>query len=183
MNKLYYYIIFLFSILILSICINPDNDNKVTEPIIVNIQNSEGCENVPKSIVMYESIEKYSEMYNVPKYIAYNIAFKETRYRGPFHFNYNPEQNGGGALGPMQITLGTANSKVFTDSSITQNDLLTNIELNIELSMKILKRSYDIHKSWKIACGKYNTGQAIINDYAIYCSTNKDYIKNWINLK
>jgi len=180
MNKLYYYIIFLFSILILNICINPGN--KITEPI-VSIENSRGFENVPKSIIMYESIEKYSEMYGVPKYVAYNIAFKETRYRGPFHFNYNPEQNGNGALGPMQITLSTANSKAFTDSSITQNDLLTNIELNIELSMKILKKAYNAHKSWKIACGKYNTGKSIINDYAIYCSSNKDYIKNWINLK
>jgi hypothetical protein len=52
--------------------------------------------------------------------------------------------------------------------------------MNIELSMKILRRSYDNHKSWAIACGKYNTGQAIVNDYAVYCSSNKSYIKNWI---
>jgi soluble lytic murein transglycosylase-like protein len=72
---------------------------------------------------MYESIEKYSEIYDVPKYIAYNVAYMETKYRGPFHFNYNPEQvSSAGALGPMQIMPGTANSKVFTDTTITNSD-------------------------------------------------------------
>ena len=40
------------------------------------------------SLQMYESIEHWSDSFNVPKYIAYNVAYQETGYRGPFHFDY-----------------------------------------------------------------------------------------------
>ena len=40
------------------------------------------------SFQMYESIEHWSDSFEIPKHIAYNIAYKETRYRGPFDFNY-----------------------------------------------------------------------------------------------
>lgn len=44
---------------------------------------------LPNSIKMYECIDKYSKKYNVPDYIAYNVAYLETRYKGPFHGNIN----------------------------------------------------------------------------------------------
>jgi soluble lytic murein transglycosylase-like protein len=138
--------------------------------------------NSSNSIKMYESIEKYSDLYNVPKYIAYNVAFKETRYRGPFHWKYKHYQESyAGALGPMQIMLATAKSPVYSSGlKITPELLMNDIDLNVELSMKILRRNFEKTGNWKLACGKYNTGKAIINDYAIYCATNKNYKNKWI---
>ena len=46
--------------------------------------------------------------YDAKRY-AYGIAYAETRYKGPFHWNYNPAQTSCvGAEGPMQIMLSTA---------------------------------------------------------------------------
>ena len=35
----------------------------------------------PVCLRMYNSIEKYSKMYRVPKYVAYNVAYRETHYQ------------------------------------------------------------------------------------------------------
>ena len=51
-----------------------------------------GQPNSPFCLQMYTSIDKYSDMYNVPKYIAYNVAYLETRYQGPFHWKYDHRQ-------------------------------------------------------------------------------------------
>ncbi len=138
--------------------------------------------NSSNSIKMYESIEKYSNLYNVPKYIAYNVAFKETTYRGPFDWKYNHVQKSYvGALGPMQIMLSTAKSPIYSSGlNITTESLMNDIDLNVELSMKILRRNFEKTGNWKLACGMYNTGRAIINDYAIYCATNKNYKNKWV---
>ena len=56
------------------------------------------------SFQMYESIEKWSDSFNIPKHIAYNVAYKETKYKGPFDFNYEHKlESSAGAVGPMQI--------------------------------------------------------------------------------
>lgn len=179
-NRLYYIILVSLSIFGLILINNIDLFDREDS---LNIENFEGEISIQKSIIMYESIEKYSELYDVPKHIAYNIAYRETTYRGPFDFKYDPEKiSPAGALGPMQIMPATANSRVFTDTFISNSDLM-NIDLNVKLSMMILRRSYEKHKDWTIACGKYNTGKAIINEYAIYCSKNKNYTKNWVELK
>jgi soluble lytic murein transglycosylase-like protein len=138
--------------------------------------------NSSNSMKMYESIEKYSDLYNVPKYIAYNIAYKETRYKGPFHWSYKHYQESyGGALGPMQILLSTANSPYFSGGKkIKAKDLMNDIDLNVEISMRILRRNFEKTGNWKLACGMYNTGKAVINDYAIYCATNKNYKNKWV---
>lgn len=148
----------------------------------------DGSPTVPKSIIMYEMIEKYSDIYNVPKYIAYNVAYRETRYKGPFHWDYVPEQGSyAGALGPMQIMPSTGRSiynKIMGfEDQISNDDLRNNIELNVMLSMKILSRSYERYGNWSIVCGKYNTGKEIVNEYAIYCSSKKDYRSNWVYYK
>ena len=39
------------------------------------------------SLQMYESIEHWSDSFNIPKYIAYNVSYLETGYRGPFDFD------------------------------------------------------------------------------------------------
>lgn len=151
----------------------------------IRLESTVGDVKIPKSIIMYDCIEKYSNIYEIPKYIAYNVAYKETRYKGPFDWGYNPERiSFVGALGPMQIMPSTGRSyynKIMGFKGTLSNDkLLTDIETNVMLSMKILRRTYDRVGNWSIACGEYNTGRPIINEYATYCSSNKDYKSKWV---
>jgi len=79
------------------------------------------------SLQMYESIEHWSDSFNIPKHIAYNVAYLETRYQGPFHFNYNPYQKSyAGAVGPMQII--TRWARPYVRGRITEKELKTNID-------------------------------------------------------
>lgn len=122
--------------------------------------------NIP-SLMMYESIERYSEKYGVPKKIAYGVAFKETRYRGPFHWEYDPSQiSPVGALGPMQIMPSTANM-MWKGVKIGKNRLRNDIDFNVHTSMKLLRHLYDTYGSWAIALGCYNTGKPVVNQYSI----------------
>lgn len=134
------------------------------------------------SLRMYESIEHWSDSLKVPKYIAYNVAYLETGYKGPFHYNYKPYQtSSAGAVGPMQII--PAFAWVYTDRKITSRDLMYDIDLNVEISMKMLAVWYKMYKNWTLAAGAYNSGQPIRNDYAVYVSSNEDYKNKWVNLK
>lgn len=141
-----------------------------------------GVPTSPTSLKMYELIEKYSDEYDIPKYVAYNVAFLETRYQGPFHWNYKPAQTSfAGAVGPMQIMPSTA--KFINKESVSTNVLRTNIELNIKTSMKLLRHLHDRYGDWDVVCGCYNTGRPIVNGYGKFCATNVNYQKNWIYLK
>lgn len=136
----------------------------------------------PTSLKMYELIEKYSDKYNIPKHIAYNVSYKETRYKGPFDWKYNPAQeSNAGAVGPMQVMLATAN--YINDDRTDKNSLKTDLKLNIETSMKLLRRLHDKYGRWDLVCGAYNTGRPMVNDYAKYCVTNKDYRNKWVQVK
>jgi len=133
----------------------------------------------PVSLKMYYLIEKYSEEYDVPKYIAYNVAYKETTYKGPFDWSYTPGLTSyAGAVGPMQIIPSTAS--YVNKRKINREKLRTDLDLNIMTSMKYLRYLKDRYKSWDVVCGYYNTGRPIVNDYARYCSSNKDYTSKWI---
>lgn len=138
--------------------------------------------NSPISIQMYEYLEKYSDEYNIPKYVVYNIAYKETTYRGPFDWKYNPHRTSCvGALGPMQIMPSTSdwiNKKEYSNDKIMKD-----LRLNIETSMKLLRKLYNQYSDWEIVCGWYNTGKPIVNEYGRYCGTNKDYKSKWLSLK
>ena len=133
------------------------------------------------SLQMYESIEHWSDSFNIPKYVAYNVAWLETRYQGPFHFDYNPYQkSSAGAVGPMQII--TRWAKPYVRKRLTEKELKTNIDLNVKISMQMLRKWYSIHHDWTLACGAYNSGSPIRNDYAVYATTNKDYKNKWERL-
>ncbi len=133
------------------------------------------------SLQMYESIEHWSDSFNIPKHIAYNVAYLETRYQGPFHFNYNPYQKSfAGAVGPMQII--TRWARPYVRRRISEKELKTNIDLNVKISMQMLRKWYSIHHDWTLACGAYNSGQPIRNAYAVYATTNKDYKNKWERL-
>ena len=86
------------------------------------------------SLQMYESIEHWSDSFNIPKYIAYNVAYLETGYRGPFDFSYNPYQTSHmGAQGPMQIITQWAHP--YVGRRLTDKELKTNIK-----SLKIYQK-------------------------------------------
>ena len=175
--KLGYFVTCLITIYTLFSLSDDDNEEKISiDGVEYNIPQS------PTSILMYELIEKYSDHYNVPKYIAYNIAYMETRYLGPFHWRYNPSQvSSAGAVGAMQIMPST--SHLINKKRYSKKRLREDIELNCITSMKLLNRLYKKYKNWAIVCGCYNTGKPIVNQYAKYCSTHLNYKDKWLNLK
>ena len=122
-------------------------------------------EDDPPCLQMYYYIEKYSQEYSIPRKYAYGVAYIETRYEGPFDWNYNHAQTSyAGALGPMQIIPATA--KLINGRSIPNQTLKTDIELNVKTSMKLLRRLKNKYGDWKVVFGCYNTGRPIVNDYA-----------------
>lgn len=141
-----------------------------------NLGHVEWKNNVP-SIELYYAILKYSKEFDIPTDYAFGIAYVETGYQGPLHFNYDHRQiSSVGALGPMQVMPSTANwiNKTKVDKEIVLND----IDFNVRTSMKLLRQLKDKYNSWLIVFGYYNTGYPVINDYArkVY---NKQY--TWKN--
>lgn len=177
-----FYILFCYFTIITGLGFYAFTLNKNYKPQQIKLSYSSVYSNkVPLSLTIYALIEKYSLEYDIPKYVAYNIAYRETRYQGPFHWNYNPYQMSCvGAQGPMQIMIGTCNG--LNKSRYTKSELRQNLELNVKTSMKLLNRLYKKYKNWSVVCGCYNTGRPVVNEYAKYCSTNLDYKTKWIQL-
>jgi len=131
------------------------------------------------SLKMFECLEKFSEMYNIPKSIFFNIAYLESRYRGPSDEKYKPNLTSRcGALGPMQIMPSTAN--YICKEKVSKQKLKNDIELNVEISAKVLRHLHDKYNDWALVCGYYNTGRPKVNKYAKFCVENEDYQKNWV---
>ena len=121
----------------------------------------------PPCIKLYDLLRAYSNKYNVPFGIAYGIAAKETAYRGPFHWSYNPKLvSPAAAYGAMQIQVPTANFIWKGKRKITKADLLNDLELNVETSMKLMAHLKKTYGSWEVALGCYNTGYPVVNGYA-----------------
>jgi soluble lytic murein transglycosylase-like protein len=124
---------------------------------------------------MYFYIEKYAEEFSIPKSYAYGIAYCETRYNGPFHWDYNPARTSSvGALGPMQVM--PATSRLINKEKVTKEKLKNDIAYNVRTSMKLLRRLHDKYKDWKLVFGAYNTGRPMINQYALNVY---NYQPNW----
>ena len=141
-----------------------------------------GNPNTPVSIRMFEYIEKYSTEYGIPKYVAYNVAYKETTYRGPFDWRYNPYRTSCvGALGPMQIMPTTSYS--INKVKYPNQKIMMDIDLNIKTSMRLLRKLHNKYNDWSLVCGHYNTGRPIVNEYGRYCGTNRDYKSKWLKFK
>lgn len=136
-------------------------------------------ENALPSHRMFYLIETYSDSFSIPKHIAYSVAYKETRYRGPLDTLYNPYLvSKAGAVGAMQIMPKYAS--YFAGFDVTRSQVMKDLELNVWLSMKILAKHYHQYKNWGLACGAYNTGRPIKNDYAKFCEKNEDFTKKWV---
>ena len=120
----------------------------------------------PPCLQVHYSIEKYATEYNIPLDYAYGIAYSESGYNGPFDWNYNPlVESSAGAVGPMQIMPQFAQSFV-PERKITRKELKNNIDLNVMVSMRMLKKLKEMHGDWLLVFGAYNTGQPVINSYA-----------------
>lgn len=168
-----------YLILILAIAYMANSLSNVSEDKTQLESTAHYKSSAPTPIEMYQLIEKYADEYEIPRHIAYNIAFRETRYKGPFDWKYEPAlESSAGAVGPMQVMVTTA--EYINRRDVTKNKLRDDIILNIKTSMKLLRQLHDQYRDWKIVCGYYNTGQPIVNEYAMYCVTNKDYQKNWV---
>ena len=121
----------------------------------------------PPCLRMYDAINKYADMYNIPKVYAFGIAYKETRYNGPFDWKYRHAQTSyAGAIGPMQIMPSTADL-MWRDSKVSRTKLMNDIDFNVHTSMKLLRKLHDRYRDWKTVFGCYNTGRPMINQYAI----------------
>jgi len=140
--------------------------------------NNPDCEPKTNAEKMYESILHHADSFDVPLYIAFNVARMETGYRGPNHESYNHKQTSkAGAVGPMQIMPQYAS--YFAGFPVKKKELKDSIDLNVYISMKVLSELYDKYGNWKKVLGAYNTGRPIINNYA-QKGVEKDYLKYWI---
>lgn len=119
----------------------------------------------PPCVQVYRAIEKYAPENGVPKRIAYNVALHETGYKGPLDIKYKANLvSSTGAAGPMQILPSTAT--YLAGRKVSREELLTDVNLNVKLSMKMLSDLKKRYGSWDIALGYYNTGYPVVNDYA-----------------
>ena len=129
----------------------------------------------PPSIQMYFFIEKYAQEFDIPRNFAYGIAHCESRYNGPFDWDYNPYLTSPvGALGPMQLMPKTA--KFINDNKVDVKRLKIDIEYNVRISMKFLRYLKNQYSDWKLVFGCYNTGSPLVNQYAMDVYTFKP---NW----
>lgn len=130
---------------------------------------------------MEEAIKIYSNQYGVPEKIAFNIAYTETGYKGPHHKSYNPARvSRCGALGPMQLMPRYA--KKYLPSKRSPRDLLHDVYLNVEISMKMLASLKDRFGTWERAVAAYATGNPRPNFYSRRIMLN-DFSERWVTPK
>lgn len=145
--------------------------------ILAEMQEDEIVNSAP-AIQMYFYIKKYSKQYGVPEPYAFAVAYRESRYQGPLDLNYDHRLTSpGGAVGPMQIIPRYAHK--FAGRTVTPQELRNDINLNVKVSMKMLRKWYSIYHNWGLAAGAYNTGRPVMNDYA-RAVVNKEY--HWIKM-
>lgn len=157
----------IFIVMLYSV-VNKEKDTrkiKTVESVCVPVDRI--TSSAPPCLQMYDAIIKYAEMYNIPKRFAFGVAWCETRYGGPFDWEYDHKKiSSAGAIGPMQIMPSTAKSH-WKDSIFTMDQLKNNVDFNVHTSMKVLRKLHDKFGDWKVVFGCYNTGKPMVNDYAI----------------
>jgi hypothetical protein len=133
----------------------------------------EGMVNSAPAIQMYFYIKKYSKQYGVPEAYAFAVAYQESRYKGPLDLDYEHRlTSSSGAVGPMQII--PQNAQKYAGRRVTSSELKNDIRLNVKVSMRMLRKWYDVYRDWGLAAGAYNTGHPVLNEYA-RSVINKEY--------
>ncbi len=162
--SLFPYLFFLWSFW----CCDSEYSN---DPYLANI-NIERIHEAAPEIQMYYFIKKYSKEYNIPESYAFSMAYHETTYQGPLDTKYiHYRKSTAGALGPMQIMPNTA--KHVLGYTVSKHELNHNIDLNIHISMKLLRELHNRYQNWHKVFGAYNTGKPIINSYSRRIVQNK----------
>lgn len=157
-------ILILASILFISLSLKSIKSIETEDQYLSGIDSSSVVNSAP-SIQMYFYIKKYAAEFDIPEAYAFSLAYQETRYGGPMHLKYNHAQTSyAGALGPMQIMPMTA--KHMLGEPISNSKLKTNIDVNVYISMKLLRHLHDRYNDWGLVFGAYNTGRPCINQYA-----------------
>lgn len=170
----------IITVLVLMVGYQLAKNKLVYQPDIIDEMGYEST--LPTPLYMHNLIEEKSEQYDIPKYILYNVAYLETRYRGPFDINYNPHQKSfAGAVGPMQII--TRYSHSYAGRRVKETELRNNLRLNVDISCKMLKKLYGMYGRWDLALGYYNTGHPQVNGYAKYGSSTTNYKDKWVKPK
>lgn len=146
------------------VLISTTSTKSVVDPYLENVSDDNIVNSSP-SIQMYFYIKKYAAEFAIPEPYAFSLAYQETRYGGPLDLNYNHKQTSfAGALGPMQIMPATA--KLIYGQSVPKMRLMSDINLNVMISMKLLRILYDKYNDWGLVFGAYNTGKPCVNGYA-----------------
>jgi len=165
-----------FISIVLILCLSFYIKQDSIENIETHVKRKQININTPPCLQIYYSVKKYCEIYNIPEDYMFSLLYQESRYQGPMHWNYKvnhvSEMN---ALGPAQILLSTARG--INKDTVSAKRLQNDIDYNIKTSCKFLRRLKDKYNDWKIVFGYYNTGQLLINQYALNI-INKNY--NWI---
>ena len=144
---------------------------------IVSFNNKETHVKLNSAQRLYASIMTYAKQYDIPLHVAFNVARIETGYKGPFHDGYNHKQtSSAGALGPRQIMPQYAS--YYAGFKVKKPVLKDSIELNVKISMKMLREWYNRYNDWGKAAGAYNTGRPVMNSYA-HNAIKKNYIDYW----
>ena len=157
-------ILALASIVFVSLSLKNSKPVVQDDAYLTGIDSSNVINSAP-SIQMYFYIKKYAAEFEIPEAYAFSLAYQETRYGGPMDLNYNHKQTSfAGALGPMQIMPATA--KLIYGESVPKTTLMSDINLNVMISMKLLRRLYDKYDNWGLVFGAYNNGRPMINGYA-----------------
>ena len=124
---------------------------------------------MPPCMQLHFALIYYSNKYDIPKEYAFTIAQLETGYRGPFDWDYDHRQvSYAGALGAMQLMPRTARWMYDNENRglLTKKRIKNDIKLNVEISMKFLRHSYDRFGDWKKTFAYYHTGYTKVNWYA-----------------
>ena len=149
---------------VLVLLLNIVFSNKDTDPYIGDMPEDQVVNSAP-AIQMYFYIKKYAKKYGIPESYAFACAYQETRYEGPLDLDYNHKQEShAGAVGPMQIITKWAHP--FAGRRVSEHEFKHNIKLNVEISMKMLRKWYTMYHDWVLAFGAYNTGRPVRNSYA-----------------
>lgn len=150
--------------LILLIIVNFKNSNG----IYIHTEDKEAVKIAPPNFQIIYYLRKYSDLYDIPYFMAKRVAKEETGFTGIYHYNYDPFQTSfAGAVGAMQVMPSTG--LWIMNNSISLYDLMYDIETNVNASLKYSRYLHDNYKDWEITWSCYNQGvkgEKNINKYA-----------------
>lgn len=115
-------------------------------------------------------VERYSEMYSVPKEIIYAVIKTESDFK-------SDAVSEKGAVGLMQITPDTYAWLCTKDNIEKDNpDLLYNPEINIRCGTLFLSLLYTEFSNWDTSFAAYNAGRGRVNEWLRDENISKDGI-------